>query len=125
VIRASSGWNVYDGRAVPMCATGDPWVSSIKYTGHQYYRALITNHQYSHTLPPNWNKQVSTGGVQQYNCGNTSSVNLFHVAASSYHTSGVNVCLGDGSVRFVRDSVDFTTWVGAGTKAGGEVAGDW
>jgi prepilin-type N-terminal cleavage/methylation domain-containing protein len=124
VIRADSGWDVYDGRAVPMCLTGDPWVSSIKYTGHQYYRALITNHQYSHTLPPNWNKQVSSG-VQKYNCGSTTSVNLFHVAASSYHTSGVNVCLGDGSVRFVRDSVDFLTWVGAGTKSGGEVSGDW
>jgi prepilin-type N-terminal cleavage/methylation domain-containing protein len=124
VIRADSGWNVYDGRAVPMCLTGDPWVSSIKYTGHQYYRALITNHQYSHTLPPNWNKQTP-GGVQKYNCGSTTSVNLFHVAASSYHTSGVNVCLGDGSVRFVRDSVDFLTWVGAGTRSGGEVVGDW
>src|SRR5262245_19264339 len=24
-IRETSGWNVNDGRAVPMCATGDPW----------------------------------------------------------------------------------------------------
>ena len=131
VIRANSGWNQYDGRAIPMCATGDPWVSSIKYTGHQYYRSLITNHLYSHTLPPNWNKPVTTGGVQKYNCGPTGSVpagtevQYFHVAASSYHSGGVNVCLGDGSVRFVRDSVDFATWQGAGTRIGGEVVGDW
>jgi prepilin-type N-terminal cleavage/methylation domain-containing protein/prepilin-type processing-associated H-X9-DG protein len=124
VIRADSGWNVNDGRAIPMCATGDPWVSSIKYTGHQYYRALITNHQYSHTLPPNWNVRVASG-TQRYNCGNTSSVNLFHIAASSYHSGGVNVCLADGSVRFVRDSVDFTTWQRVGTRAGGEVLGDF
>jgi prepilin-type N-terminal cleavage/methylation domain-containing protein/prepilin-type processing-associated H-X9-DG protein len=124
VIRDASGWNVNDGRNVPMCATGSPWNSSIKYTGQQYYRALITNHQYSHTLPPNWNRKVSSG-VQRYNCGNTSSTNLFHVAASSYHTGGVNVCLGDGSVKFVRDGVDFVVWQGAGTKANGEVPGDF
>jgi prepilin-type N-terminal cleavage/methylation domain-containing protein/prepilin-type processing-associated H-X9-DG protein len=124
VIRADSGWNLNDGRNIPMCATGDPWVSSIKYTGHQYYRALITNHQYSHTLPPNWNARVSSG-VQRYNCGNTSSVNLFHVAASSYHSGGVNMCLADGSVRFVRDAVDFVVWQGVGTKARGEVPGDF
>src|SRR5262245_33736210 len=49
VIRESTGWNDYDGTTVPMCATGAPWASSIKYTGQQYYRALITNHLYSHT----------------------------------------------------------------------------
>ena len=33
----------------------------------------------------------------------------------------VNACLADGSVRFVRDSVDFTVWQNSGTRAGGEV----
>jgi prepilin-type N-terminal cleavage/methylation domain-containing protein len=42
--------------------------------------------------------------------------------ASSYHTGGVNVCLSDGSVRFVRDAVNVDTWLAAGSKAGGEVA---
>lgn len=40
--------------------------------------------------------------------------------ASSYHPGGVNVCLADGSVRFVTESVDADTWTGAGTMAGGE-----
>jgi prepilin-type processing-associated H-X9-DG protein len=119
VIRDTSGWNVADGRAVPMCATGAPWLNSIKYTGLQYYRALVTNHQYTHTLPPNWNVRVPSG-VQKYNCGNSGSTNLFHIAASSYHTGGVNVCMGDGTVRFVRDAVDFPAWQAAGTRAGGE-----
>src|SRR5262245_6933577 len=124
VIRAGTSWNDFDGTTVPMCATGDPWVNSIKYTGFQYYRALITNHQYSHTLPPNWNRKV-INGVQRYNCGNTSSTNLFHVAASSYHTGGVNVAMADGSVRFVADGIDFTTWRSLGTRAGGEVPGNF
>ena len=48
-----------------------------------------------------------------------------HIAASSAHTGGVNTCLADGSIRFVRDSVDFTTWKAVGTRAGGEVPGDY
>jgi len=32
---------------------------------------------------------------------------------NSNHSGGINVLLGDGSVRFVRDTVDFTTWLRA------------
>ena len=47
-------------------------------------------------------------------------------AARSRHTGGVNVTLGDGSVRFVRDSISVATWQAVGTRAGGEVlANDW
>ena len=46
-------------------------------------------------------------------------------AARSKHTGGVNTLLGDGSVRFARDSVDVTVWRNAGTRAGGEVPGDF
>ncbi|MBN9122236.1 MAG: DUF1559 domain-containing protein [Planctomycetes bacterium] len=43
-----------------------------------------------------------------------------HAAARSKHSGGVNVCMGDGSVRFIRDSVDITIWRAAGTAIGGE-----
>jgi prepilin-type N-terminal cleavage/methylation domain-containing protein len=46
--------------------------------------------------------------------------------ATSPHTSGINVALGDGSVRFVSQGVSATTWWSALTPAGGEVLGpDW
>jgi prepilin-type N-terminal cleavage/methylation domain-containing protein/prepilin-type processing-associated H-X9-DG protein len=111
-----------DGRAIPSCATGSPWFSSIKYVGLQFERDLWGTTFYTHTLPPNWNRKVS-GGVQHYNCGDTAIVH-FHVAASSYHTGGVNVGMADGSVRFVSDSINFPAWQAMGTRAGGEVFSD-
>jgi prepilin-type N-terminal cleavage/methylation domain-containing protein/prepilin-type processing-associated H-X9-DG protein len=109
----------FDGRATGSCATGSPWTSSIKYVGLQYARNLTGTSTYTHTLPPNWNRKVSSG-TQQYNCGDT-AISYQHVSASSYHTGGVNVVMGDGSVRFVRDSISFATWQAMGSRAGGEV----
>jgi prepilin-type N-terminal cleavage/methylation domain-containing protein/prepilin-type processing-associated H-X9-DG protein len=43
----------------------------------------------------------------------------------SYHSGGVNVALGDGSVRFVRDGVPVGTWRSLFTRSGGEVVGDY
>jgi len=45
---------------------------------------------------------------------------------SSPHTSGINVLLGDGSVKFVSRGVSPTTWWAAITPAGGDNLGsDW
>jgi len=47
-------------------------------------------------------------------------------ASRSRHAGGVNVVLADGSVRFVRDSVDLlTVWRPLATIAGGEVIGNY
>ena len=43
------------------------------------------------------------------------------LSASSYHPGGVNTLFADGSVRFIKNSVNGTTWRGLGTIAGGEV----
>jgi len=41
-------------------------------------------------------------------------------AARSQHSGGVNACLGDGSVRFYRSTVDLATWRAMTTTQGGE-----
>jgi prepilin-type N-terminal cleavage/methylation domain-containing protein/prepilin-type processing-associated H-X9-DG protein len=43
------------------------------------------------------------------------------VTARSYHPGGVNTLLGDGSVRFVKDTVSGQVWRVNATVAGGEV----
>jgi prepilin-type N-terminal cleavage/methylation domain-containing protein/prepilin-type processing-associated H-X9-DG protein len=50
-------------------------------------------------------------------------ISVGYRAARSRHTGGVNVLMGDGSVRFVPDSVDPLTWRSIGTRMGGEVLG--
>ena len=115
----NAGYNDTDGTTISMCVDGSNWSSSIKYVGQEYYRSLISNFLYSHTVPPNWNKMVSSG-TQHYSCGNSSFTSM-HIAASSYHTGGVVLGLADGSVRFVADSISLTTWRAVGTRANGEV----
>ena len=43
------------------------------------------------------------------------------ITARSFHPGGVNVLFADGSVHFVKSSVDGTTWRALGSIAGGEV----
>ena len=40
--------------------------------------------------------------------------------ATSYHTEHVNVLIADGSVRRIRDQIDFKIWWALGTRAGDE-----
>ena len=43
------------------------------------------------------------------------------ITATSNHPGGVNVCMGDGSVKFIKDSISPNTWWALGTRDGGEV----
>ena len=43
------------------------------------------------------------------------------VTSRSHHPGGVNALFGDGSVKFIKNSVNFQTWRALGTVAGGEV----
>jgi prepilin-type N-terminal cleavage/methylation domain-containing protein len=44
-----------------------------------------------------------------------------YIGARSYHPGGINSLLGDGSVRFFKDSINLVTWKGLSSRAGGEV----
>ena len=45
--------------------------------------------------------------------------------ADSEHTGGIQVAMGDGSVRFISETINWTLWNGINTKANGEVTGDF
>jgi prepilin-type processing-associated H-X9-DG protein len=65
---------------------------------------------YTHTQVPN--KRSCRGG----DFGRAGDL----VAASSWHSGGVNVLLGDGSVRFIKNSVNVQAWYALATTGNGE-----
>jgi len=54
-------------------------------------------------------------------CGGCGPDDSSYSNAQSNHPGGVNVLMADGSVKFVKDSINRRTWMALGTKAGGEV----
>ncbi len=71
---------------------------------------------YNHVAPPNW---------RSIDCGTRSAIpdapgEHAIISARSFHTGGVNSSMGDGSVRFVSDTVDLQVWRALGTRDGGE-----
>ncbi len=84
----------------------------IRYRGQMYHRDLPSTGYYSHTVPPNY---------RLWDCTNNPNFNQVHGAARSYHPGGVNATFCDGSVRFVKNSINLNTWRALGSKGGGEV----
>ena len=75
---------------------------------------------YSHIQPPNKKACVYANESKGYSDTVIWSLGTM-VGASSYHPGGVNVGLLDGSVKFIKDSVNLATWGAIATKSGGEV----
>jgi len=71
---------------------------------------------YSHTQTPNRKSCVYSDDNQ---VSNTTWEAI--MTAGSFHPGGVNVLFLDGSVRFVKDTVNYNTWYAVGTHGGGEV----
>jgi prepilin-type N-terminal cleavage/methylation domain-containing protein len=51
-------------------------------------------------------------------CGESDSQGIF--PSRSNHPGGVNSALGDGSVHFISQTIDFNVWQGLGSRNGGE-----
>jgi prepilin-type processing-associated H-X9-DG protein len=84
--------------------------------GNQFYRGLTVYTFYNHTLTPN---------SKFRDCVTAVNFAEGHMAARSYHAGGAQFLLGDGSVRFASDSIDGAIWRGVGTRAGGEILGEF
>ena len=69
--------------------------------------------QYDHHYPPN---------AKVWDC---IAFEYSWKPARSRHSGGVNVLFCDGSVHFIADAVNPATWQALGSRAGGEVLGDY
>ncbi len=54
-------------------------------------------------------------------CSNAAIGDAEIATANSNHPGGVNALMGDGSVRFVKDTINQATWWALGTRGNGEV----
>ena len=70
---------------------------------------------YNHVAPPNGKTCAGLGFP-----GTMANMPM-QVPPSSRHPGGANVMMGDGSVKFVKNSVALPTWRAIGTRSGGEV----
>ena len=101
--------------------------------GHtEWVDARSTQSGVTTTFPPNTPVLYSAGGTT-YDVdftsrreGKTATLPTYSaITARSFHDGGVNALLLDGSVRFVADGVSQAAWRALGTRAGGEVVGEF
>ena len=83
---------------------GQSWAKGSQ--GHTMFNAVV---------PP---------GFKQHTWNSCSDSNIGHSLfdnANSYHPGGVNILFGDGSVHFIKETINMQTWWSLGTRAGGEI----
>jgi prepilin-type N-terminal cleavage/methylation domain-containing protein len=106
------------------CAPNGPARPSAR--GNRWMYGAPNHTMYSHHRTPNDPLPDCRGGVPFGDRTNAEWDRLsLDSAARSLHPGGVHVLLADGSSRFVKDSVSIQVWAPLGTRAGGEILGDF
>ena len=92
--------------------TGQGFTTDPNGVGCLWHSGYPPQTRYTHVMPPNtWSCDYGAGGA---------SIRGAHTA-SSRHSGGINLLMCDGSVKFVKDSVNVPVWWALGTLANGEV----
>ncbi|MGC8642045.1 MAG: DUF1559 domain-containing protein [Isosphaeraceae bacterium] len=92
--------------------------------GESWYTSGFDTTFYNHTVIPN--ARVAGCKIEGTDPTPETSGNFGGVfGASSLHGGGVNAMMGDGAVKFVKDSIDLAVWRALATRAGGESATDF
>jgi prepilin-type N-terminal cleavage/methylation domain-containing protein/prepilin-type processing-associated H-X9-DG protein len=85
------------------------------HSGRDWAAPMFMQTIFNTVAPPNWRYPSCQECV---GCGWMDSNGVF--PARSRHPGGVNVAMGDASVRFVSDTIDLNTWHAAGSRDGKE-----
>jgi prepilin-type N-terminal cleavage/methylation domain-containing protein/prepilin-type processing-associated H-X9-DG protein len=83
--------------------------------GEEWAHGCMAMNMFNTIVPPNAYNQTWT------HCGLNASCRAVFSNADSWHSGGVNTLMSDGSVRFVKNSVNQTVWCALGTRGNGEV----
>jgi prepilin-type N-terminal cleavage/methylation domain-containing protein/prepilin-type processing-associated H-X9-DG protein len=99
-----------------VCITKNPLLPGAALYGNwaqgDYWHAgsITGGTRYNHVMPPN-----------TWSCGYGGTHDGGASTASSRHSGGVNVLIADGSVKFIKNSINVVTWEALGSRNGGEV----
>ncbi len=94
--------------------------------GHSHHSGFTT------TMNPNAYVKWNFSGVD-FDCdyasrqegSNTTLASYSAITSRSYHEGIVNSLLADGAVRTISENIDLSIWRALGTRAGGEVVGEF
>jgi prepilin-type N-terminal cleavage/methylation domain-containing protein/prepilin-type processing-associated H-X9-DG protein len=121
---ASGLIDAQDHPSVPALAVvQDGLAKPIPYAPWSFFKGLTwaytdawERHVYAHLFPPN-TPPINTYHNNTFRCQEGDS----GMCPTSNHPGGVNVSFMDGSVRFIKNTVNLQSWWFLGTRAGGEV----
>jgi prepilin-type N-terminal cleavage/methylation domain-containing protein/prepilin-type processing-associated H-X9-DG protein len=114
-------WSNVNGTIANVAACDKAWNSRSgfsldKQRGENWAHGCNDMTLFNTIVTPNANQDTWT------NCSSSSSGALSNYTNSdSWHPGGVNVCMSDGSVKFIKDSISRNIWWALGTKSNGEV----
>jgi len=113
--KADTGYTIPYGQALFKQVTADCQANMNKNNDHKggdwLWHQVYQGGGYTHMMTPNKKSCFYDG----------SHTDNGVITASSYHSGGVNVGMLDGSVKFMKDSINQVTWWAIATKDGGEV----
>jgi prepilin-type N-terminal cleavage/methylation domain-containing protein/prepilin-type processing-associated H-X9-DG protein len=108
---------------VQSCKSLPSTTNSIRSNGNGYFWIGAYPHHVA------TNAYIHMGGPNQLSCQNTTNDSAWLTFGGAYaslpptsnHPGGVNVAMADGSVKFIKDTIDLNTWWALGTRNGREV----
>ena len=100
-------------------ALRSPTPESWNRSGRYWLAGRYTDTLYNHVAPPNWSGPDCSDSAP---AGHDGELSGGAISARGPHSGGVNALFMDGSVRFVRSTLNIAVWRALASRAGGEVA---
>ncbi len=119
------------GLGVPVPTTGtavNAWFGTVNWTRNGWHEATVDQTGFTTAFIPNFKNSdfISARENQPPPAGSVATAIVYGTVTSrSYHTGMVNTLLMDGSVRSISENIDIFVWRALGSRAGGEIVGEF